>query len=244
MMIKKSVLLMIVLVTTLSCKPLAAKLLLGVDTTPEWKTNKEITEEFSTYDIPVKNRFVLDTAIYAAAVEAKFYEDIEVMKSKAIAIDSVMVYKLETSLNDNLQPVQVRYFDKNGKAAFKLVNCYLDGVLKIDWNYEGAFDTYPPSTDDEMLNFANHDLDFFLPMLRTLDGSHIEMKDLPVNEHYAIIFWNDFFTKPSRKLIKQIQDIERDNKDTFVLYVNNHNAEIYEMITDKDKAALYRSWNN
>jgi hypothetical protein len=242
-MLKRAVLLMIFSILVLSCKPLAAKLLLGVDTTPEWKSNQEVIEDFSEYDIPVKNRFVLDTAVYAAAVEAKVYEDIEVMQNDEIVIDSAMVYKLESSLNDNLQPVQVRYFTKEGKPVFKLVNCYLDGILKIDWNYEGAFDSYPPATDDEMLNFANHDLDFFLPMLRTINGDRVQMKDLPVSDHYAIIFWNDYFKKPSRKLIKQIQEIEEDRSDTFVLFVNNHNAEFYEMITEESKAALYRSWN-
>jgi hypothetical protein len=221
-----------------SCKPLAAKMILGVDITPEWKKNNEIEKDFAKYEIPPSNQFVLDTAVFKKNMMAEFYKTVE--KLRLTGIDSTLKHKLEKSVNDNLQPVQVRYFDSLGLPIFKLVNCYVDNPYKMDWNVDKAFANYPPSIASEVLNYDNRELVFFLPMLLRLNGEKVAFSDLPKKKYYAIIFWNDFFKRPSRKLIKLIQEIENNNKDTFVFYVNNHNSEIYDLIPAESRAPILR----
>jgi hypothetical protein len=221
----RNIILGILTLIVVSCKPLASKIILGVDITPEWKSNNEILNGFDKYDIPEMNRFVLDTAIYSKNVEAQVYKNIEMMKSNGVEMDSLMQDKLQTSLNDNLQPV----------------NCYLENVFKMDWNFDKSFDVYPPSTNDVILNFGNENLEFFLPMFKNLKGETIKLRELPDFEYYAIVFWNDFFKKPSKKLIKQIQNIELNRADTFVFYVNNHNSEIYDLIPEEQKEGFIKS---
>lgn len=240
----KKIIFVVVILIFVGCKPIAAKLILGVDTTPEWKTQNEILIDFERYQIPDANRFILDTAIYAKTVEKQVYKNIELMQENGIAIDSMMENKIQKSFNDNLQPVQVRYFNADGSPIFKLVNCYLENFFKMDWNFDKSFDVYPPTTNDEILNFGNENLAFFIPMLRNLDGSVLNLNDLPKSKYYVIVFWNSFFNKPSRKLINQIQEIEKDKKDTFVLYVNNHNSELYDLIPDDEKKDYRNSLNH
>uniref|UniRef100_UPI00404924DD hypothetical protein n=1 Tax=Flavobacterium sp. TaxID=239 RepID=UPI00404924DD len=231
----KKIIYLVIILISFGCKPIAAKLILGVDTTPEWKTQNEILSDFEKHQIPTINRFILDTAIYSKTVEKQVYKNVEMMKANGIAIDSIIENKIQKSFNDNLQPVQVRYFNSDGSPIFKLVNCYLENVFKMDWNFDKSFDVYPPSTNDEILNFGNENLAFFIPMFRNLDGSVLNFNDLPKSKYYVIVFWNSFFNKPSRKLINQIQKIEKDKEHTFVLYVNNHNAELYDLIPDEQK---------
>lgn len=100
----------------------------------------------------------------------------KILKSNGVELNSLMQDKLQTSLKDNLQPVQIRYFDSNGKPIFKLVNCYLENVFKMDWNFDKSFDVYPPSTNDIMLNFGNENLEFFLPMFKNLKGETIKLR--------------------------------------------------------------------
>ncbi|WP_296316784.1 hypothetical protein [Winogradskyella sp. UBA3174] len=224
-----------------SCKPLAAKLILGVDTTPEWQTNGEIEQAFKNYEIPEINRFVLDTAVYSKNVISKVYKTLDKLKSKEVAIDSVMKSNFEESTSDNLQPVQVRYFDSLGLPIFKLVNCYVDNPYKMDWNVDGAFDSYPPYIDNAVLNFKNQELSFFMPMLSKINGEKVTLAEVPKSEYYAIVFWNDFFKKPSKKLIDKIQAIENDRENTFVFYVNNNNSEIYELIPEDERAVYFEN---
>ena len=188
-----------------SCKPLAAKLILGIDTTPEWQTNKEIENDFNKYQIADKNRFVLDTAVYSLKIKNELTEKIQIIKSKEITLDSITKHKIEKSTNDNLQPVQVRYFDNQGLPIFKLVNCYIDNPFNMDWNVDKSFDSYPPFINNEILNFENKDLSFFLPLFSRINGSKVNMEEIPKSEYYAIVFWNGFYKKPSKKLIKKFK---------------------------------------
>jgi hypothetical protein len=222
-----------------SCKPLATKLILGIDSTPEWDNNSEINSDFEKYKIPISNRFVLDTAVFRKNTTVEFYKTVE--KMRLTGIDSILKHKLEKSVNDNLQPVQVRYFDSLGLPIFKLVNCYVDNPYKMDWNVDQSFANYPPSIGNEVLNFDNRDLLFFIPMLRKLNGEKVTMADIPKRKYYAIIFWNDFFKRPSRKLIQLIQKVEKENNESFVFYVNNHNSEIYDLIPDESRTNYLKS---
>lgn len=235
---------LLIILLFISCKPLAAKLILGVDTSPEWKSKKSILEDFDKYQIPAENSFILDTVVFSKSTVKKVYENIEVMKANGVIVDSIIYKKIQKSTNDNLQPVQVRYFDQNGSPIFKLVNCYLENIYKMDWNFDKSFDNYPPKTHDELLNFGNENLDFFLPMFHKLDGSKITMATLPKRKYYAVILWNDFYRKPSKKLIKLIQEVEKNNTETFVFFVNNHNAEIYDLIPDEMKVEYLKKIRN
>lgn len=233
-----------ILFLLISCKPVASKIILGVDITPEWKTINEIEKDFVKYNIPHENRFILDTAIYYKSIEKELDEKLEIIKSTSTEIDSSLINKIEKSTNDDLQPVQIRYFDSSGLPIFKLVNCYLENPFKMDWNFNNSFDQYPPKIENEILNFENKDLYFFLPMLKNMNGEKFKLKDLPKSKYYVIVFWNQFFKRPSRKLIKQIQEIEENRDSTFVFYVNNNNAEVYELIPKKHRQVYFRNIKN
>jgi hypothetical protein len=52
---------------------LAAKMILGVDITPEWKKNNELKKDFAKYEIPLANQFVLITAVFKKNITAEVY---------------------------------------------------------------------------------------------------------------------------------------------------------------------------
>src|SRR5690606_9900020 len=166
---------LLIMLLIISCKPLAAKLILGVDTSPEWKSKKSILEDFDKYQIPAENSFILDTVVFSKSTVIKVYENIEVMKANGVIVDSIIYKKIQKSINDNLQPVQVRYFDQNGSHNFKIVNCYLENIYNMDLYYYKFFHNYPPKKHYVILNFGNENLDFFLAMFHKIDGSKITM---------------------------------------------------------------------
>ncbi len=215
--------------------------LLGVDSTPDWKSDKEIIADFEKFGIPASNRFVLDTASYEAAVTSELRYFIDSIQTNGIVLDSLEKKRVLKIANDNLQPTQIRYFDANGEPVFKMVNCYIDkAILRFDWNLHDCFATFPPTYPDPRLEEGNKPLSYFLPHFTDLTGHRLPA--LPKADYYAVIFWNDFMTRPSRNLIKTITAYhdQHADKDIYTLYVNNHNAELWSMLDAAQKAEMKR----
>jgi len=219
----------VLIATSFSSCRVVYRTLLGVDMTPGWKTDQQIEKDIKKRKILEGQAYVLDTASYYNLVVSKVREDLAVLELDSSEAGKV-AYKARGKLaKDNLQPTQVRYFDRNGNAIFKLVNCYIDPPIPMRWNVEGCFDAFPPQIDIPELNQGNQSLDYFLPHIKTLNGESVVQADLPLSDYYGIVFWNDFMIRPSKKLIKTLRRYDQDHtgQTTTFLYVNNHNAEIW-----------------
>jgi hypothetical protein len=220
-----------------SCK-LAYRTLLGVDSTPAWYSNADIEKKAKKYNIPESQLYALDTASYQQHVVEDYKQKVKHLLTQE-PIDSAQVKLLNTVLNNDLQSTQIRYFDAQGKPTFKLVNCYIDPPIPMNWNVEGSFDQFPPQNPIPELQ-VNQPLSFLLPHFKTMNGDQISFSQLPAADYYAVIYWNSFMIRPSKKLLKTIHKyhLKHPDKKVHVLYVNNQNASIWSSTTAEQKIEL------
>lgn len=217
-----------------SCR-LSYKILLGVDTKPEWYSQNDILKSAKKYEINSTQLLILDTASYFDKIKTDFNERM----SKITINDSVTIQLEERVFKDDYQPAQFRLFDKQGKELFKLVNCYVDPPIPMNWNVQNCFDSFPFKTNYKSLAIHHFDLAYILENTHNLKNESVTLDHLPQSDYYAIIFWNDVLKRPSKKLIKLTRKkIAKLNKDIHVLYINNHNAFIWNSIDDKTKKEL------
>jgi hypothetical protein len=193
----KNIAFCILLIPILAGCGLAARVLLGVDSTPNWKSDSEIAKQAKRYKIPEDVNLVLDTGAYYNGLH-EIYTGLvqEFNVNEKDSMDYVVLNKVS---KDDSQSTQFRLFDKNGVELFKIVNCYIDPPIPMRWNVDGCFDTFPPVIDTTYLNFHYYDLDFLLRSSSTLDDRKIALTDLAPAEYYGVIMWNDFMQRPSRK---------------------------------------------
>ena len=226
------------LVFILSGCSLLYRTLLGVDASPQWKSSKQVLREFEKAKLPTANSYVLDSASLYRATIAFYRTDYDSFPKTAA--DSLQQNRLNKALNDDLQPVQIRFFEPSGKPVFKLVNCYLHPPIPMRWNVAGSFDHFPPANDIAQLNDFLLPIDFFLPHLQPLSPASGSLLALPKADYYAILLWNDFMIRPSRKLLKSMRDYQKQHPDKKIhfLYVNNHNANLWPMLDSAGQAEV------
>jgi hypothetical protein len=108
------------------------------------------------------------------------------------------------------------------------------------WNVAGSFDHFPPANDIAQLNDFLLPIDFFLPHLQPLSRASGSLQALPKADYYAILLWNDFMIRPSRKLLKSMSDYQKQHPDKKIhfLYVNNHNANLWPMLDSAGQAEV------
>lgn len=234
------IILSVFLISLCSGCGLAYKVLLGVDSTPSWKVDQEIAIQAKKYNIPAEYSLVLDTAVYYKRLKSIYknlFKELEISEQ-----DSAEYFNLETVLKDDTQPVQFRLFDKNGFEIFKIVNCYIDPPIPMDWNVDHCFDTFPPSLEIESLNSHYFDLDFLLANSSPLDKNKASIGDLPQVDYYGVILWNDFFKRPSKKLIKTIGKTSEDwDESVLLIYINNQNAYLWQVMDSKTKEEVKKA---
>lgn len=224
-------LLLAFVLATAGCS-IAYRTLLGVKTKLKWQSNEKIIKDFERKNIPFNQAFVLDTASYYRSIVARWnaVKDSVSLTGKALShSDSLSLKRIARTAKDNLQPVQVRYFTADGKAIFKLVNCYIDPPIPMRWNIEGAFDGFPPRPISALKDVVDDSLSFFLPHLWTLDGNSVTLAQLPEADYYAVIFFNEYMIRPSKRLLKEVRKYHKRHPDqnVHVMYVNNHNAQLW-----------------
>lgn len=227
------------------CK-LMYRTLLGVDTQPNIMSTEKIAKKSKRYGVD-------QNANYTLRVEDSYIDTVKAYVTKAYdsldtLTDAVEIARLRKNTSNDLQPVQLRYFNAEGKAIFKMVNCYVDPPIPMKWNVEGSLDQFPPKTPDikSLKEDVNQDLDFFLPYIVTSDEEELTMADLPNADYYVIIFWNSFFIRPSKKLIKQVKRYHKKHEDEniHVIYVNNHNAHLWGYLTEEQKETVKEEIEN
>ncbi|MDD2634569.1 MAG: hypothetical protein PHW82_03625 [Bacteroidales bacterium] len=225
----KSIIFCLILIPFLSSCGVVYSVLLGVDTTPNWKSDKEISKQAKRYKIPDEYNLTLDTAAYYTGL-SEIYSSRE-KELTIIETDSSEYFAFKRVLKDDTQPTQFRLFDKNGIEIFKIVNCYIDPPIPMNWNIKGCFDTFPPSLDIVSLNTHNYDLNFLLKSSSRSDDTKIALIDLPQSDYYGVILWNDFFRRPSRKLIKTVRKfIEDSDQSVHLIFIHNQNAYLWQVM--------------
>ncbi len=230
---------LIMSVCTLSGCRVAYRTLLGVKMKMSWMGPEKLAKDFKKKGVPADRAFVLDTASYDKAVRARYKAEVLQIFPEGLqsAKDSAAVKQMRKQTADDLQPVQVRYFTADGTPIFKLVNCYLDPPIPMRWNVEGAFDEFPPRPISELKDVEDDSLAFFLKHIRHIDGSPFAVSELPKADYYAVLFINDFMVRPSRKLLKEMRKYRKRHpeRDVHVLYVNNHNAQMWSMMNLEER---------
>jgi|SRR5690554_7919 len=230
----RSIAIFLILIPLLTGCSIMYSVLLGVDSTPNWKSNKEIAKQAKRYKIPSDYNLTLDTAAYYDGLR-----EIYSSKAKELTIseeDSTEYFALKRVLKDDSQPTQFRLFDKNGIEIFKIVNCYVDPPILMNWNVQGCLDTFPPRIDIESLNSHNYDLKFLLERSSTLDNRKITFTTLPQTDYYGVILWNDFMQRPSKKIIKTVREYAEDsNQSIHLIFINNQNAYLWQVMDSETK---------
>ncbi len=232
---------LVILFMANSCGPIV-RLSFGIDVTPKWINSKEeLSKQSERFGIKSDFMYSMDTTRY-------FVDIFQMFRDTLLYLDSEEVYNcaqhdlLYEVRNDDLQPVQFRLFDSLGNEVFKMVNCYLEPVIPtMNWNVKGCFDAFPPKTDIEALNTHTFHLDFILEHLDTA----VSLSDLPSSKFYAVVFWNSYFIKPTRKLLETLESkIGLDHKEVTFIYVNNHNAHVWYDLTVKQKEKVLNLKSN
>jgi hypothetical protein len=79
-----------------------------------------------------------------------------------------------------------------------------------------------------------------------LEGDSVKFSDLPNSDYYVVVFWNSFFLKPSKKLIKTVNKYIDSHPEVKIepLYVNNHNAELWSNMDSVQKAKVVEYLNS
>ena len=220
---------------------LAYKVLLGVDTTPKWNTDKQIVKQAKKYDIPDQYNLVLDTVTYAKDLKAIYKEAFQSLK--ITNGDSNYYHNLKIARKDDQQPTQFRLFDQSGKEIFKIVNCYVDAP-PIDWNVEGCLDTFPPKTPFETLNIHKFDLDFLLTHSSYLNQTKLAFDALSKADYYGVIMWNEFMKRPSKRLIKTIRPyMDKPGKSIVLIYINSQNQVLWSAMDSKEKQKVKKLYS-
>jgi len=204
----------------------AARILLGINFSADWMSEAEITEQTKKYKIDSAYNLVLDTLSYFNGLHdiySQLYKDWQASDG-----DSVAYFSLKEVSKDDTQPVQLRIFNQTGKEVFKIVNCYVDPPIPMNWNVEGCLDQFPPQTISASLAEHHFDLDFLLSHTQLMNGEKLQKKDLPQTDYYVVILWNDFMRKPSRNLIQTFREKQQGYPSSLTtIYINNHNAYIW-----------------
>src|SRR5690554_6321416 len=120
------------LLVFLSSCGLMYKVLLGVDSKPQWEPTEKVIVEAKKYNISREDFYYQDTVKYNKMVE-DIYKD-KLGKVSPTGKDALQYANIKKVRKDDLQPVQFRLFKKNGEEIFKMVNCYVDPPIPMNWN--------------------------------------------------------------------------------------------------------------
>jgi len=122
-------------------------------------------------------------------------------------------------IQNHLQPLQALYYNPNGQMISYHVNCYAGGFPNLNWNQEGAFNTFPPKTIAPLDSILS--LDQLKKYLNPISENQIfSPKPYPV-----VVFWNRMMGRQTKRLIKLVKENAKgiNNEDIDWYFVNNDN---------------------
>ncbi|MCC5922270.1 MAG: hypothetical protein JJT77_00675 [Crocinitomicaceae bacterium] len=231
----------IVLIFSLtSCQLVLVRGFLGFNVNADILSEKEEQKLCKKRNIPNSQAFVFKDSSYYYKLDNWYKEKFE--DSLRWKSDSSEYKKLREAYKDDFQPVQMRFFDPNGKEVLQLLNCHVNPFLFLNpfraaWNIEGALDNFPPEIAGGDFSRAQ-DLNFLLTDLENVFSREPLADDVSIDETYVVvIIWNNILRKYSRKLIRTMRRYAKRNSDKEIVfvYVLNHNVLISEALKAVEK---------
>jgi|SRR5690606_11775523 len=214
-----------------SCNPIT-KSIMGVK---EIKTieDDELIHYSKKNKIPNETSYFIDTTLFCSSF-----------------INYKELIKNDNSLQDILQPLQIRVF-KDNELVFFHANCYADGGLKLNWNKYNSFDTFPPS-DSLKIEVSGKKYKTIFNSIRnyqlknnqsiiTLESSLKTLKPIfkqnfnSKNGFVIMVYWSIFLNKQSKKLIQYITKYTHQHKDKKItlIFVNTDNVYLLDCLNNK-----------
>jgi hypothetical protein len=229
---------------TLSSCSIIVRSILGVDIKPNLQPNEKVKKQAKRWGIEREQLYFFRFEGLANYKDYRYQiaENQKTPIEQAKSTDSLALQKIKKSKYDDLQPTQIRMFDDQGTPLYKMVNCYIDPAIPMNWNKYGSFDEFPLKPLTAMEGHYHDSLGAFLPYIYSESKDTITLKDLPPADYFITVFWNDFYVRPSRKLVKKVRryvDKQHNDKNIVVLFVSNHNAYLWSIL-NKEKRALVR----
>ena len=103
---------------------------------------------------------------------------------------------LDFNRNDLFQPIQILYYKDDMLISYH-INCYAKGALngRLDWNFDGKFDTYPPKTAAQIVDTQKlNDILSIYKMPESTDSDTI------------IFFWSTMLNRQAKEAFKVVVD--------------------------------------
>jgi len=164
--------------------------------------------------IGYKNVKVIDQSAIS-----KFYNKLDCKDYDKLILDSTYLEKISDYFRDTLdfknmiQPIRAHYFLSQNLSS-SLINCYAPGVLKLDWNTENRFNTFPPKshyTFKKPIYLSN--MEDFLGVNIRADSNLV-----------VLIFWSRIFERKSADFINLIYNNLIQQKIRFKIILINDDA--------------------
>lgn len=230
----KKILFSCILISSLSSCKIFYRISLGLDSTPSWYTVEQTQKLAKKRKIPIDRNLEMDTVSYANAVTSFYQNRWDSLKQTDIDSNEIRLFK--RIWKDDVQPVRFHLYTADGTEIFKVVNCYVDPLFPMNWNIDGCLDQFPPRTNIESLQTHNFDLEFMLSHTHGVDTPDLRLENLPKADYYGVIVWNRFMVKPSRKLIKQIQEyVEHQDESIELIYIFNQKEFLWPYLDEENK---------
>lgn len=129
--------------------------------------------------------------------------------------------RFKHQIKNHYQPLQALYYNRNGILESFQINCYAGGFPNLKWNRNQIFETFPPKQQAPLDSLFT--LDTHLKFLRPLSGT---IRKSPLKtDYFAVVHWNRFMGRQTRRLIRCVQKNEKltTSQQLKVIYVNNDN---------------------
>ena len=169
---------------------------------PKEMDEKKMLKAGKKYHIPAEDSYQLDSTY-------------------STFLHSIDTSKFKQQIKNHYQPLQALYYNQHGRLESFQINCYAGGFPNLHWNRNQIFDTFLPKQQapvDSLLTLQTH-WNFLVPLSAT------GKKEIPNTEYVAIIHWNRFMGRQTKRLLRCVQKNAKLSTDQQlkIIYVNNDN---------------------
>jgi hypothetical protein len=185
---------------------------------------------FRSFDSNYSNEQITKTAFSWGIQKDELYflqnEYIEYIDSVAskngFSLNSCDTAAYFQKFKNHSQPLQIMFFDKEGKLVAFLTNCYCGGFPNFKWNRNHSLDTLPArqvTPLDTLISFNK-----LITLIHNIDNQAPDPCKFINKEYSIVVFWATYFGRQSKRLIKEVEKkyggFKYDNKAE-ILYINS-----------------------
>jgi len=165
--------------------------------------DQTIIQYSEKFNIPLMDNYKLDSSYVA------FLSSIDTLKYKE-------------QIKNHLQPLQVLYYNKNGKLESFQINCYTGGFPNLNWDRESIMNTFPPKNQAPIDNL----IPLKLQLEKIIPLHHTNIISIENYDYIVFVYWNRFMGRQSKRLIHFVQENYKLAKDfnVKIIYVNTDNV--------------------